>query len=42
VLFSTHFRLNDFSLQASIEANFTERNEITRAEKARKDAAKFG
>ncbi len=33
-----HFRPNDFSLQASIEANFTERNEIPREA----NAAKFG
>jgi uncharacterized protein (DUF779 family) len=37
-----HFRPKDFSLQPCTESNFTERNEILRAEKARKDAAKFG
>jgi hypothetical protein len=37
-----HFRPKDFSLQAYVRANFAERNEIPRAEKARKDAAKFG
>jgi hypothetical protein len=37
-----HFRPKDFSLQPCAEANFAERNEIPRKEKARKDAAKFG
>jgi hypothetical protein len=37
-----HFRPKDFSLQADVRANFAERNEIPRAEKARKDAANFG
>jgi hypothetical protein len=37
-----HFRPKDFSLQASAEANFIGRNEIPLAEKARKDAHKFG
>jgi hypothetical protein len=36
-----HFRPG-FSLQVYIRANFAERNEIPRAEKVRKDAAKFG
>ena len=37
-----HFRPKDFSLQAYVRANFAGRNEIHRAEKVRKDAAKFG
>ena len=37
-----HFRPKDFSLPAYVRANFAERNEIHRAEKARKDAAKIG
>ena len=37
-----HFRPRNFSLQPCAEANFAERNEIPRQEKARKDAAKFG
>lgn len=39
---ATHFRPKDFSLQPRAGAKFAERNEITREEKARKDAAKFG
>ena len=42
VRFSPSLQAKGFSLQASTEANFTEQNEILRAEKARKDAAKFG
>jgi hypothetical protein len=37
-----HFRPKDLSLQACPEANCMERHEIRRAEKARRDAAKFG
>jgi hypothetical protein len=37
-----HFRPKNFLLQVSTEANFTERNEIPRQAKARKDTAKFG
>jgi hypothetical protein len=42
VRFSSSLQAKGFLVSPCTEANFAERNEILRAEKARKDAAKFG